>query len=194
MNPGIVEGDRVVVDKIAYDVRWPFTRNRIVRWGHPERGDIVTFPSPDTQDAKLLIKRLIAIPGDTIELRQNHLWINGVEATYTEISPEEAKSLHLVTSGDGRYFREEILGHSRIVKWTRWMNSSKRELWNYGPETLPEGHYFLMGDNRDNSRDSRKIGSIERDRIIGRAHTISFSFAGPLILNPRLERFFTSMN
>ena len=186
MNPGIIAGDRVVVDKIAYDIRWPFTLNRISRWSHPERGDIVTFPSPE-DDKTLLIKRVIGVGGDKIELHDNRLFINNVPADYTVLGDEEIKRLHLITDDRVVYAREEILGHSRVIQWHR---NRRSRIADFGPVTLSEGEYFMMGDNRDDSKDSRAIGAIERDRVIGRAHTISFSFNLDRYWLPRLRRFF----
>lgn len=186
MNPGIIAGDRVVVDKIAYDVRWPFTLNRITRWSDPKRGDIVTFPSPENQRT-LLIKRVIGIGGDKIELHDNRLYINDVPARYTVLDDTEIERLHLQSSERVVYVREEILDHSRVIQWHRGRRS---QLADFGPFTLTEGEYFMMGDNRDDSKDSRSIGAIERDRVIGRAHTISFSFNVDRFWLPRLRRFF----
>ena len=186
MNPGIIAGDRVVVDKIAYDVRWPFTLNRINRWSHPERGDIVTFPSPEDQRT-LLIKRVVGVGGDKIELHDNRLFINDVPAVYTVLDKEEIERLHLTANDRVVYVREEIFEHSRVIQWHRGRRS---RIADFGPYTLADDEYFMMGDNRDDSRDSRSIGAIERDRVIGRAHTISFSFDVDGYWLPRLRRFF----
>ncbi|MCY3542084.1 MAG: signal peptidase I [Gammaproteobacteria bacterium] len=186
MNPGIIAGDRVVVDKIAYDIRWPFTLKRINRWSHPKRGDIVTFPSPE-DERTLLIKRVIGVGGDKIELHDNRLFINNVPAVYTVLDDEEIKRLHLMADDRVVYVREEIFGHSRVIQWHHGRRS---RIADFGPFTLAEDEYFMMGDNRDDSKDSRAIGAIERDRVIGRAHTISFSFNLERYWLPRLRRFF----
>lgn len=186
MNPGIIAGDRVVVDKIAYDIRWPFTLSRITRWSNPKRGDIVTFPSPEDQKT-LLIKRVVAVSGDKIELHDNRLFINDEPAIYTVLSDEEMEQLHLPASTRVIYVREAILDHSRIIQWHR---NRRSRLADFGPYSLAAGEYFMMGDNRDDSRDSRSIGAIERDQVIGRAHTISFSFNVDGNWLPRLRRFF----
>lgn len=186
MNPGIIAGDRVVVDKIAYDVRWPFTLNRITRWSDPKRGDIVTFPSPEDKGT-LLIKRVIGVGGDKIELYDNRLFINDVPARYAVLNDDEIEQLHLPSSDRVVYVREEILDHKRVIQWHRGRRS---RLADFGPFTLSEGEYFMMGDNRDDSKDSRSIGAIERDQVIGRAHTISFSFNVDRFWFPRLRRFF----
>ncbi len=189
MWPNIVDGDRVIVDKVAYDVRWPFTMSRIARWSHPERGDIVTFPSPS--ENVLLIKRVIAVPGDTIELRNNRLIINGEEAVYSKISDEEAKALGFLEDNSVNYVREEILGHSRVIQW------HKHRLFDRGtlaPIVMSEGTYWMMGDNRDNSGDSRVFGPIPRNSIIGRATTIAFSFDFNGNWAPRYARFVLNIN
>ena len=192
MNPGIIGGDRVVVDKIAYDIRWPFTFKRIYRWSDPSRGDIVTVNSPEEDNKQLLIKRVIGIPGDTVELRQNRLIINGMEAQYTRIDEAEIKALSLPLPKNSLYYWERIFDEQRIIKWIPRRSSSEA---TFGPIQLDEDEYFIMGDNRDNSRDSRRIGVIERDRIIGRAHTVAFSmdFKGKdgIPFRPRFKRFFT---
>ncbi|MCY3627235.1 MAG: signal peptidase I [Gammaproteobacteria bacterium] len=192
MNPGIIGGDRVVVDKIAYDIRWPFSFKRIFRWSDPNRGDIVTVDSPEEDQNQLLIKRVIGVPGDTVELRQNRLIINATEATYVQVTEDEVRSLNLPPPGNDLYFWETIFDEVRIVKWIPRHTSRDS---SFGPITLGTDEYFIMGDNRDNSRDSRRIGLIERDRIIGRAHTIAFSidFKGHdgIPLRPRFRRFFT---
>lgn len=191
MNPGILEGDRLVVDKIAYDVRWPFTLHRIARWGHPERGDIVTFPSPETEK-DLLIKRVVAMPGDTIELIANRLVINGVQATYEPLSSEEVDALPMSSRGAYDFMYEEILGDRRVVMWAK-RRSRDHGMRNFDPVRVPEGYYFMMGDNRDHSRDSRAIGFIERRRVIGRAHTVAFSLDLENYWRPRVRRFFTEL-
>ena len=190
MKPGILEGDRLVVDKIAYDVRWPFTLTRISRWGHPNRGDIVTFPSPESED--LLIKRVIGIPGDRIELRENQLIVNGVEATYTMLDDSELQRYPVAMRTYYNILYEDLLGDRRIIM------VAKRRSRDHAPSTfreieVPPGSYFMMGDNRDRSSDSRKIGFIVRDRVIGRAHTVAFSLDINNYFVPRFRRFFTEL-
>ncbi len=191
MNPGILEGDRLVVDKIAYDVRWPFTLHRIARWGHPDRGDIVTFPSPETEK-DLLIKRVVALPGDTIALDANILIVNGVRSSYTPLTSDEIDTLPKSVRGAYDFMYEDILGDRRVVMWAK-RRSGDHAMRNLETVVVPDGHYFMMGDNRDRSRDSRAIGFIERRRVIGRAHTVAFSLDLENYWRPRVRRFFTEL-
>src|SRR5438445_9053118 len=91
MKPTILEGDRVYVNKLAYDLKVPFTTWHLAEWSHPQRGDIVVFFSP--HDGKRLVKRVIGLPGDTIELRNNALVINGEPVTYQLIAEELLRDL-----------------------------------------------------------------------------------------------------
>ena len=117
MIPSILVGDRIVVDKLAYDLRIPFTLQRILGWHDPERGDVVTFPSP--ADERLLVKRIIGLPGDDVELRRNRLIINGIAAEYRELKPSE-----LSDAMDGlkrnRFVEESVLGSSRVIMLQRF--------------------------------------------------------------------------
>ena len=190
MKPGILEGDRIVVDKISYDIRWPFSLIRIARWDHPKRGDIVTFPNPATAEEELFVKRVVAIPGDTVEMRNNRLIINGEHATYTPLVEEQ---LYRLTSADTthfRYFVEEILGNKRMIMLRR---SRPHKYATFSTIHIPPDRYLMLGDNRDLSSDSRVIGLIERERVIGRAHTIAFSFNVLDYYQPRFGRFFTDL-
>lgn len=191
MEPGILEGDRLVVDKIAYDIRWPFTLTRIGRWDHPERGDIVTFPSPNSRD--LLIKRVVAVPGDTIQLVENHLIINETPATYAPLSAEEVAAIPLRYRDSYHFVYEELLGDRRVVMWAKRHRSVQAPPRSWGPMVIPDGTYFMMGDNRDRSSDSRAIGVIERRRVIGRAHTVAFSLDIERYFVPRPRRFFKEL-
>src|SRR6476660_1904993 len=89
MNPTIIEGDRIFVNKLAYDLKVPFTTWHLARWGDPRRGDVVVFYSP--ADEIRLVKRVIGEPGDVIELRDNHLSVNGAAAVYQPLDPEIVK-------------------------------------------------------------------------------------------------------
>ncbi len=188
MYPSIFVGDRIVVDKLAYDLRVPFTLLRIARWGDPQRGDVVTFPSPE--DERLLVKRVIALPGDTVALDANELIINGHRATYAPVPAAEARQLPLPDAYRYNVMRESILGTQHLVMF---LKSIQTGMSSFPAVRVPAGHYLVMGDNRDNSRDSRAIGFISRERILGRARTIAFSLDYDKYYTPRMDRFFAAL-
>jgi len=170
MKPTILEGDRVFVNKVAYDLRVPFTTWRVAEWGDPGRGDIVVLLSPE--NGRRLIKRVIGVPGDVLALRRNRLYINGEPARYEALDGEIAGRLR-PDQPFRRFLAWEDLGEDRHpVMVTPSLHSP---LGDFGPVTVPDDRYFLMGDNRDESRDSRAIGFIPRDLILGEAVGVAFS-------------------
>ncbi len=188
MIPSIMVGDRIVVDKLAYDLRIPFTLQSIFRWDEPERGDVVTFPSP--MDEKLLVKRIIGLPGDEVELINNRLIVNQVVAEYRELEPSELGEAH-AGSEHNRFVEESVLGSSRVIMLQRY--SHRRPHASFPRQRVPANHYLVMGDNRDNSSDFRVIGFVDRDRILGRAEAIAFSLDYDNYYRPRLDRFFEDL-
>lgn len=200
MEPTLLPGDRIVVDKMAYDIRFPFTLTRIAAWSNPKRGDIVIFPSPIPTNCppseepcptseQTWVKRVIGLPGDVVELRHNRLILNGTPAHYRRLNTDELA--RLPPYGDGsRLYVETIFGNSRMVRLRRSTGGRT----NYGPITVPDGRLFLMGDNRDNSNDSRsRLGMVERHRVTGRAFAVAFSLDYDQAYMPRPERFFADL-
>jgi len=187
MNPTILEGDLLYVDKIAYDLRFPLTLHRLAKWSDPQRGDIVVCFSPD--DGTRLVKRVIGRPADTIELRDNTLFLNGEPVSYTKIDAKYRKYL------PGRLKRKSILAMEDLNGLNHPVMStpSIAAVRNFGPITVPQDSYFVMGDNRDNSRDSRYFGFVERKSIVGKAKGIISSFDITDKYQPRFKRFFTSL-
>lgn len=183
MLPSILVGDRIVVDKLAYDLRLPFTLVRLASWQTPNRGDVVTFTSPE--DGQLLVKRVVAVPGDEVSMHHNRLTINGIGADYQPVPDEQAP--FRVPPGYSLY-RESILGSARFV-----MRYDGRSASSFGTTRIPEGAYLMLGDNRDNSRDSRVIGLVPRRNILGRATAVAFSLDYENYLAPRLDRFLTDL-
>jgi signal peptidase I len=182
MHPTLLDGDVVLVNRIAYDLKLPLTDISLSRLGEPRRGDVVTFHSPT--DGTRLIKRLIAVPGDVVELRDDRLIVNGVEARYEDLRPYQEP--------------RNYAGSTLAVKLVETLDGSRREIQflpqvaarrNFGPVTVPADNYFFLGDNRDDSGDSRYIGFVPRHLLIGRAHhvLVSANFKGDWM--PRLERF-----
>lgn len=188
MNPTIVQGDRVFVNKLAYGLKAPFTRWQLARWGDPKRGDIVVFFSP--ADGERLVKRVIGLPGDRIELRDDHLIINGHAATYDLLPSETGHDVPQDNTGPRVYAKEtadSIRPHPVTIL------PERRALRTFGPITVPAGHYFMMGDNRDNSNDSRFWGTVDRSCIVGRASMVVMSLDHQHYLEPRWGRFFSKL-
>lgn len=183
MEPTILIGDRVVVNKLAYDLKVPFTTWHIAEWGGPKRGEIVTFYSPE--DGKLLIKRVIGVPGDVVMMRDNQLYINGKPATYSHLSDKVVDQLN-EAQRDTHEFRTENYG--RMSHAVMILPGLANNTNSFAPVKIPKGKYLMLGDNRDNSKDSRFIGLIDRDAITGRANTVAFSYNHYYI--PRMDRFF----
>ena len=188
MNPTILEGDLIFVDKVAYDLRFPLTLHRIAKWSDPERGDIVVCFSPE--DGVRLVKRVIAIPGDTISMRHNILYINGeklmyeaqIDKKYTEYLSKKLKKRSILAM-------EDLDGHNHAVMSFPAINAMR----DFNTIVVPEHSYFVMGDNRDNSKDSRSFGFIDRKSIVGKAKGIITSFDITDKYQPRIGRFFSSL-
>jgi signal peptidase I len=172
MEPTIEVGDRIFVNKLAYDLKVPFTTWRVSTWAHPERGDVVVLYSP--LDGKRLVKRVVGLPGDRLEVRDHRLILNGRAVPYHAA----AESL------------EETLGdRSHAVR----ADSRGGPAAFHGPLVVPEGQYFVMGDWRGNSLDSRFFGAVPRASILGRATMVVLSVDYDHALRPRWERFFTAL-
>jgi len=187
MRPTILEGDRIFVNKLAYDLKIPFTTWHLAEWGNPQRGDITVFYSP--HDGKRLVKRVIGIPGDAIELRNNQLVINGAAVEYRPIAEELLRYVP-ASERDGRVFAMESLpGQTHAVGGFPAVSAPR----SFGPIVVPVGEYFMMGDNRDDSFDSRFWGTVKRDKIVGRATAVVLSFDKKHYWLPRWQRTFTSL-
>ncbi len=186
MLPSILVGDRIVVDKLAYDLRLPFTHVRLASWRAPNRGDVVTFTSPE--DQRLLVKRVVAVPGDEVSMQHNQLTVNGVSARYERVP--EAETQGLVRPGYA-LFKESLLGSERFVMLRDERGSSFAS--TFRAARVPDGFYLMLGDNRDNSRDSRMIGLVPRENILGQARTVAFSLDYDNYFAPRMNRFLAEL-
>ncbi len=187
MKPTILEGDRVWVNKLAYDLKLPFTTRHILEWSNPQRGDIVVFYSP--YDGKRLVKRVIGLPGDTIELRQDKLFLNGKAVEYEALNQEFLADLAERDRARQEFARELLPGKAHAV--AAWPGVEARR--DFGPFIVPSDRYFMMGDNRDDSFDSRYYGPVERNRIVGRATLAVLSFDRGHYWRPRFDRFFKEL-
>ena len=168
MMPNLLVGDFILVNKFAYGLRDPVFHNKLLQLGAPERGDVVVFRYP-VDPSKDFIKRVIGLPGDRVAYRNKQLWVNG------EAMPLEAAGVY--TSGGtapGVVYRfEEALGateHHVIVNPSRPAEDFEFQ--------VPEGQYFMMGDNRDGSDDSRRWGTVPEGHLVGRAFLVWMSWDG----------------
>ena len=182
MRPSLLEGDVVLVNRVAYDLKVPLTDISLAQMGEPRRGDIVVFYSP--KDATRMIKRLVALPGDTVEMRKGVLIINGEAAQYSDgVQVQEPIDGQSVLPA--LRLREHLGARDNVVQWLPTVPSLR----SMPAFRVPEGHYWMMGDNRDNSADSRYIGPVPRHLLVGRAHHLVLSVAFKEDWLPRWERF-----
>jgi signal peptidase I len=168
MRPTLLEGDVVLVDRLAYDFKLPLTDRAIAKISDPRRGDVVTFASP--RDGVRLIKRIVALPGDVVEMQNEVLRINGRAAEYADQSLVQ-EPLAVGVEVNAIRATERGQGRDRTVQFLPGLYARR----SFGPLVVPADSYFVLGDNRDNSQDSRYIGFVPRHLLIGRAHRIIVS-------------------
>ncbi len=181
MKPTIIEGDRLYADKMAYDLRVPFTHISLYKIADPQRGDIIIFES--TAADNRLVKRVIGVPGDVIALTDNVLSINGNTLAYQPISATDSSEDKI----------EQLFSETSTVNHLVRTSNSGSRLSNFSEVTVPEGHYLALGDNRDHSSDSRVIGFVPRDEIIAKTSSVVMSFDYDNYYIPRSERFLHSL-
>jgi signal peptidase I len=182
MMPTLVKGDFIFVNKWRYGLRLPVLNSKIVPIGMPQRGDVIVFRKP-TEPSVVFIKRLVGLPGDTIRVTAAGVTVNG---TPSQIEPGELYSGPLSEQYPFTHVGEEHLGtatHEILIDPAR---PGMEGEWQ-----VPPGHYFMMGDNRNNSRDSRfpDVGFVPEANVIGKAEAIWLSFnpgPGPLLLWNRM--------
>ena len=170
MIPTLLVGDFIVVNKFSYGLRLPVLNKKILSLGEPERGDVVVFRYPVDPSVNF-IKRLIGLPGDTITYRNKELFINGESLSKQENGRYTSEEVKCSTPrADAIRFHEtvgdiehDILLHER--------SGSRNGQW-----VVPEGHFFVMGDNRDRSNDSREWGFVPEENMMGRAVGIWMNF------------------
>lgn len=179
MRPTILEGDRIFVDKLAWDLKIPFTRTRLARWAQPARGEIVVFYSP--ADGRRLVKRVVAVAGDVVEMRHQRLTLNGEAVSWNE--PRQA-------DGESAFFFTETLGDANHT--IRVDGSGSRQ--GFSAVSVPENSVMVLGDNRDNSADSRWFGFVPIQDIVGEATHVALSVDPERHYRPRWERFFSRLN
>ncbi|MDN3392099.1 signal peptidase I [Pseudoalteromonas sp. APC 3691] len=178
MKPTIQEGDRILTDKMAYDIRVPFTHIKLLKLADPQAGDIIVFDSQAADNR--LIKRVIGVPRDTVALENNELIINGKKLNYAD-QRSNIDSLDKIEDLNG-------LAHS-----IRVANIPSR-LSGFDAITIPDDYYLAMGDNRDNSADSRVIGLIPRNELLGKAERVIVSLDYDNYYLPRKDRVLKKLN
>lgn len=174
MLPTVQIGDRLVISKLAYGARLPFTMTDQVRWGDPQRGDIVVLlnPKPGEPD---LAKRVVALPGDKVAVRNGRLILNGEEVKETPITgPCQDEDRDEQT---GRWFPVRCTAFQATLGATTFEihHVPGADVPEFGPIAIPPDHVFLMGDNRDRSLDSRYFGAVPIGKLKGKAFCVLWS-------------------
>jgi len=188
MKPTILEGDRIFVNKLAYDLKVPFTRWRIVEWGEPQRGDVVICYSPENEIR--LVKRVVGLPGDVVEMRNNRLIINGKPLQYEKLKTEIVNQIPAVQQKQHHFAAEKLGSHKHAVMLTPTVPAPR----SFESIVVPAGQYLVLGDNRDQSRDSRFFGFVPYQDIVGRAVGVALSFDRSNYYAPRWSRFFKGLD
>ncbi len=178
MMPTLLVGDFILVNKFAYGLRWPVLNSKFVKIGEPQRGDVVVFRFPQEPSVDY-IKRVVGLPGDRIYYRNKTPYVNGQPVPHTPSGEYVG-----VGAGAGQTGYEEAVEELGDVKHDILLNPMAPDLplgcqvLAYGPVTVPPGRYFVMGDNRDNSNDSRCWGFVPEANLVGKAFAIWMNWDG----------------
>ena len=174
MIPTLAIGDHLLVNKFIYGPRIPFTDSRIFAWNEPKRGEIIVFKYPE-DESKNFIKRVIGLPGDKIEIKNGKLFINDQPVPVAEVGEADGKG-----EGGGRpYYRKPKLLEEQLGTVTHEIQYLRNQSgYDFGPILVPQESVFVMGDNRDNSQDSRVWRFVKYNKILGRALVIYWSWDG----------------
>ena len=193
MEGTLLVGDYLLVNKAIYGAEVPFLGLRLPSWREPTRGEVVVFHPPH-DPLKNYVKRVVGVPGDTLEMRQKVLLVNGREmqenyvrhidssrdATHSGMKWQRSHLLARAMTREPTYGEED--GRSEYDRglsrrgYRRSRDNYRPSRDNWGPISVPEGSYFVLGDNRDNSEDSRYWGFVDRQSIRGRPWRVYFSY------------------
>jgi signal peptidase I len=168
MMPTVLIGDFILVNKFSYGLRLPVTYTEVIRTGRPERGEVAVFRFPP-DPRQNYIKRVVGLPGDEVVYRDKVIYVN-------DVPMPQVPDGRYVGRGSGRdmtgasVLRETLGGHEHEILQLDFRQRQEQR-W-----VVPEGHYFVMGDNRDNSEDSRAWGFVPEDNLVGRAFMVWMSW------------------
>ena len=168
MMPTLLIGDFILVNKYTYGIKLPVFNNKIIEMNKPERGDIVVFryPKDPTVD---YIKRVIGLPGDKITYDNKKLYVNDKPVEYKSLGIYKGEGQGADMTG-AEQLEENLTGIKHNILVRHDADSAE------GTYIVPEGHYFVMGDNRDNSNDSRYWGTVPENNLVGKAFFIWMSW------------------
>ena len=173
MIPTLTIGDHLLVNKFIYGPRIPFTDTRFFSWKEPKRGEVIVFKYPENED-KNFIKRVVGVPGDKIEIKNGILMINDQPVKLQEETTVGGNSQRSDVYGFKiKTFKEQLGSITHDIQYLRDQSGL-----NFGPIVVPPESVFVMGDNRDNSQDSRVWGFVKFNKILGRALIIYWSWNG----------------
>lgn len=170
MIPTLLVGDFIIVNKFSYGIRLPVLNKKVIDLGKPQRGDVVVFRYPIDPGVNF-IKRAVGLPGDTITYRDKQLFVNGERVQETSGGRFKSSEVKCSTPAADAVLFDEQLGDVNH-KILQHENSRSRN----GQWVVPEGHYFMMGDNRDRSNDGRMWGFVPEENLLGRAVGIWLNF------------------
>ena len=176
MMPTLLVGDFILVNKFAYGIRLPVTKTKLIELGEPERGDIVVFRWPVNPRLDY-IKRVVAVPGDRVSYRQKTLFINGQPVPVKAVGQyqPEGSGMRALGSIEGREQLGEV-SHAVLVNPMAADFNPSCDFLQHREVVVPEGQYFMVGDNRDDSNDGRCWGFVPEENLVGKAFFIWMSW------------------
>lgn len=189
MNPTILEGDKFFANKLAYGFGIKFgvsnwiVKHEFINWGSPKRGDIIAFMYPENENIDYT-KRVVGIAGDTIMVKDKRLYLNGKELSLRPLKEKDFKKYKVENLEDHLFFEENLDGVKHVVQHSMGFS----DLENFPEVTIPEGYVFAMGDNRDNSQDSRVWGLLPVKNVTGKLVLRWYSNEPGNIFKARLSR------
>jgi signal peptidase I len=184
MLPTIQEGDRIIVNKMAYDLRFPFSNISLASLDSPKHGEIIVFES---KSASLrLIKRIIGLPGDIVSMQNEVITVNGKQLPQRVFKNSQVQT----NTNKFNYYSEKIGNINHRINID---SNASNALSNFAPVVVPKGHYLVLGDNRRHSADSRVYGFVPHHELRGKATAVAFSVDYNNYYIPRSERFFQNI-